>query len=93
MLFKNCFRFFQPIYEEMLDIIRKKYPDCEITVFYGFKNDVLGNDDFWKIPEDTQSFLVIDDCSDSVGSSLETIYRGTAHHCKISVFYISQVTF
>jgi len=88
--FVLCFRHKQPIYEKLMDVIRERFPDCEIVTFDRYPDEILGQEGFWDIPKGCQSILIIDDCSDLIGSSFEYLCRGLCHHKSISLFYVSQ---
>jgi len=91
--FVLVYRHYQKIYDEIIESIERQFPKCEVHTFNGYPDVILKDEDFWSIPEFTQSFLIIDDCSDLVGSSFEFLCRGLAHHKNISIFYISQVRY
>ncbi len=71
--FVLCYVHHQPIYQETLDSIKQKYPTVETHVFSHYPNDQLDSDDFWSVPDGTQSILILDDVSDQVTASFEKI--------------------
>ncbi len=89
--FVLVYRHFQKIYQMMIDTVKELFPDCEIEVFNGYPEGTLDKEDFWpQTNENSQNFLIIDDCSDLIGKSFEVICRGLSHHLRITVVYISQ---
>ncbi len=74
--FVLCYAHHQPIYQEMLDSIKQKYPNVETHVFSHYPNDEMDSDDFWPVAEGTQSILILDDVLDQVTASFEKMLRG-----------------
>ncbi len=77
----------QPIYQEMLDSIKQKYPNVETHVFSHYPDNELDSDDFWSVLDGTQSILILDDVSDQVTASFEKMHQGLAF-LRVLKFYI-----
>lgn len=83
---------YQPIYDKIVSSVKKLYPECKVSSYWGWPEEVMKCAGTWEIPSDTQSLLIVDDCMEKLNRSeaLAAICRGRSHHDSISVIIITQ---
>ena len=81
---------YQPIYEEMIESVRRLYPTVRVQMFDHYPEEQFQSQEFWKVPCGYQTLIILDDLNEEVGKSFEKMLRGTLHHNNASLFYISQ---
>ena len=85
-----CFGHYQLIYEKMIQSIKRQFPNSTSQMFNHYPEAQLQSKEFWKVPSGTQMILIIDDLCQEIKPSFEKILRGTCHHARVTLFYLSQ---
>ena len=82
----------QPIYDDMIRVLKEKFPNCVIKCFWGWDEKEMSNPTLFRSTAEGQTLLVVDDSHHKVNKSeaFLKICRGKAHHERITVFIIFQ---
>ena len=59
-----CYGHYQPVYNKMIASVKKFYPNVEVEMHNGYPEEQFLSRDFWKIPNDSQMIIIMDDISD-----------------------------
>ncbi len=71
-----CFDFRQGIYQDMIDSIKRQYPEVDVQVFSRYPEEQMSSDTFWNVPEGSQSMVIIDDLASQIKPSFDKMLRG-----------------
>jgi hypothetical protein len=89
-----CYQYYQPMYEQLIEAVRRRNPDAEILSFEGYPEERFGRADFWQLSGggggDRMTFLFLDDVENGVGRSFLDLFQGRSHHARVNVFFLHQ---
>lgn len=81
---------YQDIYQQMIQAVKKLYPDVEVQLYNSYPHEEFSSREFWRVPIGTQLFCVVDDLAEEVQPSFSKLLRGTLHHNNATLCYLTQ---
>jgi len=86
-----CYGVYQDLYDDMINSIKKLYPDVKVELYGYYPKEKFADPRFWKTPRGCQQILIIDDLSEQIDEGFVQIMRKYLHHYDTTLFYLSQV--